>query len=149
MELTKEQIAKIEELFDCDISEMSNFSIATFIAGENNTLPDFEHNIGKYFDIDSIGISYKDDVKDVRFERYTVKADTKKETIEKYNKYIETQFKIMQAIMDINSDFYKTVEGDFTVHADAHIDGFDTNFEYSICKIGDIIEIKPITIISI
>ena len=38
MELTKEQIDKIEELFNCDISEMSNFSIAIFIVGKNNTL---------------------------------------------------------------------------------------------------------------
>ena len=150
MELTQEQIKIIEDAFESDISELSNFTITSFFSKDLGVLPDFEHKIGKYFKKDEVrSITYDEYRKDARFDRYIIKADTKEKAIIKYNKYIETQYKIMQAIIDINSDLYKAVEGDFQLHAEAKIADYETKFEYMIKKLDNKIYIQPITIISI
>ena len=149
MELTQEQIKTIEDAFESDISELSNFTITSFFAKDLGILPDFEHKIGKYFKKDDISIIYDENRKDVRFDRYIIKAEDKEKTIIKYNEYIETQYKIMQAIIDINSDLYKAIEGDFQLHVEANVVGYVTRFEYTIKKLDDNIYIQPITIIGI
>jgi len=145
MELTKEQIEKLEEIYDCDISELDNFDIATFLASENNTLPDFIHNIGRYFDPDSISIVTTTRKPETEVVNYTIKEDSNEQTIQTYNKYIETQFKIMQAMMDIDGDLYKSIEGDCIIYATAEVDGFNVKFNYRINKTDTGIEIIPTT----
>ena len=145
MELTKEQIEKLEEIYDCDISELNNFDIATFLASENNTLPDFIHNIGRYFDPDSISIATTTRKPETEVVNYTIKEKSNKQTIQTYNKYIETQFKIMQAMMDIDGDLYKSIEGDCIIYATAEVDGFDVKFNYRINKTDTGIGIIPTT----
>lgn len=145
MELTKEQIEKLEEIYDCDISELNNFDIATFLAAENDTLPDFIHNIGRYFDPDSISIVTTTRKPETEIVNYTIKEESNEQTIQTYNKYIETQFKIMQAMMDIDGDLYKSIEGDCIIYATAEVDGFNVKFNYRISKTDTGIEIIPTT----
>ena len=145
MELTKEQIEKIEEMYECDISELDNFDIATFLASENDTLPDFTHNIERYFDPDSISIVTTTRAPELEFVSYTIKEESNEKTIQTYNKYIETQFKIMQAMMDIDGGLYKSIEGDCTIYATAEVDDFDVKFNYRINKTDIGIEIIPTT----
>lgn len=152
MKLTKEQIETIENTFECDISEVSNFTIATFILQDSDVFPDFEHNIGKYFGQDDIGISYTEiqpTKEDTAPNDYTIKANSKEKAITMYKEYIETQFKIMQAIMDINGAFYNAVEDDFYLRAEADVVGFDTSFDYIISKVDNKIRIYPITYINV
>lgn len=149
MELTKEQIEKIEEMYECDISELDNFDIATFLASENDTLPDFIHNIGRYFDPDSISIVTKTRAPEVESATYTIKEESNEKTIQTYNKYIETQFKIMQAMMDIDGSLYKSIEGDCIIYATAEVDGFNVKFNYRINKTDTGIEIIPTTNIKV
>lgn len=145
MELTKEQIEKIEEMYDRDISELDNFEIATFLAIENDTLPDFTNNIGRYFDPDSISIITKTRAPEVESATYTIKEESNEKTIQTYNKYVETQFKIMQAMMDIDGSLYKSIEGDCVIYATAEVDDFDVKFNYHINKTDTCIEIIPTT----
>lgn len=153
MELTKEQIETIENAFDCDISEVSNFVIASFVLQNSDVFPDFIHNIGRYFNEDDISISYAE-INDINCDEakvtdYIIKANSKDIAVTKYKEYLETQFKIMQAIMDINSTFYNAIEDNFILKAEAHVVSFDTKFNFIITKKDKTINIWPITHIGI
>ena len=147
--MNNEQIKKMEEFYDKNISEITNFEIAAFIAGEDDTLPDFDHKIGKYFSPDEISIISTTEVPDFETVGYTIKEDSKEKVLETYNRYIEAQFKTMQAIMDIDSDFFKTIEGDCIIYSTVSITGFDIDFVYRINKTDGGITIVPMTVIRV
>lgn len=145
--MNNEQIKEIEEFYDKDISEITNFEIAAYIAAKDETLPDFDHKISKYFSPDEISIISTIEAPD--YVNYTIKEDSKEKALETYNRYIEAQFKIMQAMMDIDSDFFKTIEGDCIIYSTASLTGFDIDFVYRINKTDEGIEIIPMTTIRV
>lgn len=126
MNITDADVRKIEDMYEKDISEVSAFEKATYIASRDGTLPNFLDNVSKYFDNpDTVSMTILDaGANNVPTIDTSVITVANSEVLTRFfNKYNSNADKIVRAIIGIDLDFFRTIEGDFEIIVLASIDG--------------------------
>lgn len=107
-------VAEIEEMFDKDISEITSFEMALYLGDKNNELPNFIEISEKYFgDSENVEISMQEsnEAKDVQ---HTILYVENNDVYIKFlNTYNQNMNKLIQCIVDVDFNFYRTVASDF------------------------------------
>lgn len=126
MNITDADVRKIEDMYEKDISEVSAFEKATYIASRDGTLPNFLDNISKYFDDpDTVSMTILDaGANNVPTIDTSVITVANSEVLTRFfNEYNRNADKVVRAIIGIDLDFFRTIEGDFEIIVLASIDG--------------------------
>lgn len=119
-------VRAIENMYDKDMAEISAFEKAMYIAYRDGTLPNFLGNISKYFDNpDTVSMEIFDvDVDNTpTVNTYTITVANSAVLAKFFNEYNANMDKLIRAIIGIDLDFYRTIEGDFEIVVFATIDG--------------------------
>lgn len=118
-------VRKIEDMYDRDMSEISAFEKAMYIACRDETLPDFLGGISKYFDNpDAVSMEIFDVGADntPTVNTYTITVANSTTLTRFFNEYNANMDKLICAIIGIDLDFFRTIDGDFEIVVFASID---------------------------
>lgn len=132
MKPTDKQIEELEEMFDCAFEDLSEYTVQSHIASQMYGLPNWNDNIGKYYNPDDISMTISDvhTLKDFKSPHdISIYVKDSKVLTKFYEMYNEQITKLTQIIMDIDFDYFSKIDCNYEVCFSCKV---KTNLKYII-----------------